>query len=106
MTMQQIEIDDAEVARLLYGERDSHLRLLRDTFGVKVSAREGTVRLEGEERAVGSAAKAFDLMRRRALESRRLRLYEVEDIIDAVYPIMFLGGPTGYFVIVGLFEFF
>ena len=81
---QRIEIEDAEVARVLYGERDSHLRLLRDTFGVEVAAREGTVRLEGKKEAVRSAARALDLMHKRALESRGLRLYEVEDIIDAV----------------------
>jgi phosphate starvation-inducible PhoH-like protein len=84
MTTEQIEIGDAEVARAVYGERDSHLRLVRDAFGVKVAAREGVVRLQGEEGAVRSAAKALDLMHKRADESRRLRLYEVEDIIDAV----------------------
>ncbi len=84
VVQEQITIEDAEVARVLYGERDSHLRLLRDAFGVSVSAREGTVRLEGEEKAVRSAAKALDLMHQRVEESRRLRLYEVEDIIDAV----------------------
>ena len=84
MASERVEIEDAEVARVLYGERDSHLRLLGETFAVAVAAREGTVRLEGEAGAVRSAAKALDLMHRRVRESRRLRLYEVEDIIDAV----------------------
>ena len=79
-----IEIVDAELARLLYGERDRHLRLLGDTFGVKVVAREGAVSVEGTEGSVRSAVRAVDLMRRRATETRRLRLYEAEDIIDAV----------------------
>ena len=79
-----IKIADAEVARMLYGESDRHLRLLRDTFRVKVVAREGTVSVEGDEAGVGAAKRAVDLMGRRAAESGRLRLYEVEDIIDAV----------------------
>jgi phosphate starvation-inducible PhoH-like protein len=78
------DIEDTEVARALYGDHDYHLRLLRDTFGVKVVAREGAVSIEGDEAAVASAAKAFGLMRRRAEASQRLRLYEVEDVIDAV----------------------
>ena len=79
-----VEIGDAELARVLYGERDRHLRLLRDTFGLKVVAREGAVSLEGDEGAVAAAARALDLMRKRAAEARHLRLYEVEDIVDAV----------------------
>ena len=84
MVKDRIDIEDAEIARLVYGERDSHLRLVRDAFNVTVSAREGSVRLEGAEKAVKSAMQALDLMHRRAAESRKLRLYEVEDIIDAV----------------------
>jgi len=80
----QVEIEDPEVARALYGEHDSHLRLLRDTFRVHVVAREGAVTIEGDEGAVGTAAKALDLMLRRAQEGRRLRLYEAEDICEAV----------------------
>jgi phosphate starvation-inducible PhoH-like protein len=79
-----VDIDDAELARALYGDQDRHLRLLRDTFGVTVVAREGIVSLEGTEAAVRSASRALDLMRRRAEQASRLRLYEVEDILEAV----------------------
>jgi len=84
MAQERVEIGDPEVARLLYGEHDSHLRLLRDSFGVQVVAREGSVLIDGEEAAVASAAKALGLMLRRAEEGRRLRLYEAEDIVEAV----------------------
>ncbi len=84
MAKEVFEIADADIAQALYGDHDHHLRLLRDMFGVKVVAREGAVSLEGNDDAVASAAKALDLMRRRAEPNRRLRLYEVEDIIDAV----------------------
>jgi len=78
------QIEDPQLARALYGERDAHLRLLIDTFGVEVVAREGEVLIEGSEAAVLSAARALDLMRRRAEQGRRLRLYEAEDIVEAV----------------------
>ncbi|HPD15999.1 MAG TPA: PhoH family protein [Planctomycetota bacterium] len=84
MAKHRIEIEDPQVARTLYGECDGHLRLLRDAFAVSVAAREGAVVIEGDEAGVASAARAFDLMRRRAEEGRRLRLFEVEDIVDAV----------------------
>ncbi|MBM4035178.1 MAG: PhoH family protein [Planctomycetes bacterium] len=47
-------------------------------------AREGAVVVEGGEAAVGSALQSLQLMVRRAEEGRRLRLFEVEDIVEAV----------------------
>ena len=84
MAKESFEIEDAEAAQQLYGERDRHLRLLRDTFGIDVVARNGAVSIEGAEQAVAAAARAFDLMQRRVRESQRLRPYEVEDILEAV----------------------
>lgn len=84
MPKETFELEDQEMARAMYGDQDRHLRLLRDAFGVKVVARDRAVSVEGSERAVQSASRAFDLMRQRAEQSRSLRLYEVEDIIDAV----------------------
>lgn len=77
------EIEDTELARVLYGEQDRNLRLVREMFGVEIVAREGAVSIRGSERGVRSAARAFELMRRRAAHGR-LRLYEVEDIVEAV----------------------
>jgi len=79
-----LDIEDAELARALYGEHDRHLRLVRDTFGVDVVARQGSVSIEGSEAAVYAATRAFELMLQRAQPDRHLRLYEVEDILEAV----------------------
>jgi phosphate starvation-inducible PhoH-like protein len=78
------EIEGADAARALYGQHDRHLRLLRDTFGVEVVARDGAVSIEGSQEAVEAAARAFDLMLQRVREDRHLRLYEAEDILEAV----------------------
>ena len=84
MARQQFEIEDTDAARTLYGERDQHLRMLRDVFDVQVVAREGAVSISGNTGSVEAASRAFDLMQRRLCESHHLRLYEVEDILDAV----------------------
>jgi len=81
---QKFEIHDAETARALYGEQDSHLRLLRDAFDVRVVAREDAVSIEGADSPFRDAVRALDLMLRRVEESHKLRLYEVEDILEAV----------------------
>jgi phosphate starvation-inducible PhoH-like protein len=81
---QKFDIQDSELARVLYGEQDSHLRLLRDAFDVRVVAREDAVSIEGAASPLKDAVRAFDLMLRRVEETRRLRLYEVEDILEAV----------------------
>jgi phosphate starvation-inducible PhoH-like protein len=81
---QTFEIENAELARTLYGERDHYLRLLRDAFDVDVVAREGAITVSGDAEAVEAASRALDLMERRARESQRLRLFEVEDILEAV----------------------
>jgi len=84
MAETRIDIADPDTARLLYGEHDGHLRLVRDAFGVRVVAREGAVLIQGDKAAVASATKALKLMLQRAKEGRRLRLYEAEDLVDAV----------------------
>jgi phosphate starvation-inducible PhoH-like protein len=81
---QRFDIQDSELARVLYGEQDSHLRLLRDAFDVRVVAREDAVSIEGAASPLKDAVRAFDLMLRRVEETRKLRLYEVEDILEAV----------------------
>ena len=84
MPRQKFDIQDSELARVLYGEQDSHLRLLRDAFDVRVVAREDAVSIEGAASPLKDAVRAFDLMLRRVEETQRLRLYEVEDILEAV----------------------
>ncbi|MCI0343748.1 MAG: PhoH family protein [Planctomycetales bacterium] len=70
-------IADPTEALLLLGERDRHLRLLRESFGVKVSAREGGLRIEGEEGPVAAAAGIVERLRRRARDGRPTATDEV-----------------------------
>ena len=51
-----IQIERVEHARALLGQRDQHLRSLRDAFGIRVVMRGGVLTLAGEEPAVERAA--------------------------------------------------
>lgn len=55
-----IEQDEAVA---LFGSRDENLRLLRDTLGLKVIARNKTVSLQGTDEQVGQGIKVLDRMR-------------------------------------------
>ncbi|MFQ5861966.1 MAG: PhoH family protein [Candidatus Brocadiales bacterium] len=79
-----IELEDVEQASILFGSHDKHLRLIRSALGVQISARNGLLRIEGEEIQVKKAVEVFsrliEIVRSRgALEAR-----VVEEVIDAV----------------------
>ncbi len=79
MTTRVFPIADPTEALLLLGERDRHMRLLRESFGVKVSAREGGLRIEGEEGPVAAAAGVVERLRRRARDGRPTATEEVRE---------------------------
>jgi phosphate starvation-inducible PhoH-like protein len=49
----------------LYGPADSNLRAIRDSLGVKIFARDGTLKVVGDSDAVGKAAAVIDLLQKR-----------------------------------------
>lgn len=51
-----VHVERMEHTRALLGRRDCHLRLLRDTFGIRVSMRGGALTLAGDRIAVLNAA--------------------------------------------------
>src|SRR4051812_36930998 len=52
---------DEELA--VFGSRDQYLRQVRDAFGVKVLARHGEVRVEGDGDRVEQARQVFEALR-------------------------------------------
>jgi len=59
-----LHLENLDEARQLFGKRDHNLRLLRDRFDVRISTRDGVVRIEGEEPGLSRAADALeDLLR-------------------------------------------
>ena len=55
-----IAVVDSKRLVAIFGPRDQHLRRIRSTLGVGVSARDGAIHIEGEEPAVLRAAEIFE----------------------------------------------
>ena len=58
-----IEIPDNEEARALFGSADKNLKALKKDLGVGVVARNGLIKLKGEEEAVRRAASVIEKLR-------------------------------------------
>ncbi len=76
----QLESDTQRLE--LFGQADSHLRMLRDTLNVQISARNGTVILHGGTTAVRMAADVIDRMQKRLIERGRLSDADVRELMS------------------------
>jgi phosphate starvation-inducible protein PhoH and related proteins len=63
MTQNTISVLDSKTLLSLFGPRDQHLRKIRSALGVQISARDGRIRIEGEESAVRQATSVFEELR-------------------------------------------
>lgn len=94
--MAEATVDDLnqEEAVALFGSRDENLRLLRDTLGLKVVARNRSISLQGSDEQVDLGLKVLDRMReqfrkKQALSPDDIRLYissarpETEEAVGA-----------------------
>jgi phosphate starvation-inducible PhoH-like protein len=73
---------DEELA--VFGSRDQHLRQIRDAFGVKVLARHGELRIEGDGDRVEQANQVFEELRGVFRRQQPITSTEVADLIDRV----------------------
>src|SRR5512141_3178913 len=53
-TAVNVTIDDACLLPSLYGDRDTNLRLIENTYGVVLKVRGNRIQIEGEEKSVAS----------------------------------------------------
>ena len=81
---QIIELKNVEDFRLLLGNRDKNLRLIRSTFGVKAVARNGRLLLMGEKEDVMRAKSVVERLLATIAEEGRLRDTDVDLAIGAV----------------------
>jgi phosphate starvation-inducible PhoH-like protein len=65
----------------LFGSSDRHLRMIRDSLGVRISARDSSLKLSGETYQVGKAAAVID--RLQAMLRGRDHLSD-ESVVDAI----------------------
>jgi len=59
-----ITLEDAAKRAALFGSADRHLRLIRGSLGVQISARDSTLKVSGHARAVGQAAAVIEDLQR------------------------------------------
>lgn len=66
----------------LFGPADSHLRLLRRSLGVQITARQSDLHISGTDAGVQRAAEVIDRMQKHLLKHRRLTLEDVTDFVE------------------------
>jgi phosphate starvation-inducible PhoH-like protein len=66
----------------VFGSRDQHLRQIRDALGVKVLARHGEVRVEGQGERVEQARQIFESLRTLYRTRRSILSSDVAELID------------------------
>jgi phosphate starvation-inducible PhoH-like protein len=66
----------------LFGPADSHLRLLRRSLGVQVTARQSNLIISGTEGSVAQAADVVDRMQKHLLVHRQLTTEDVTGLIE------------------------
>ena len=83
-TSRTVTLESREEAVILFGPRDTFLRTLRDTLGVKVVARGDLLQLDGPETAVDQAERAFQQLRTVYRKSGRLTNADVIGVLEIV----------------------
>ena len=79
-----IALDSHDEELAVFGSRDQYLRQVRDALGVKVVARHGEVRVEGDSDRVEQARKVFEELRAQFRQNKTTTGGDVADLIDAI----------------------
>src|SRR5215471_2035835 len=84
MTQNTISVLDSRTLLSLFGPRDQHLRKIRSALGVEISARDGRIRIEGEEPAVARATGVFEQLRELADAQGGVVEHDVDRVLATV----------------------
>jgi phosphate starvation-inducible PhoH-like protein len=79
-----IALDGHDEELAVFGSRDQYLRQVRDALGVKVVARHGEVRVEGDSERVELARLVFEELRSQFRRNHPVTGTDVADLIDSV----------------------
>jgi len=77
----KIQLDSTDKQLELFGPADSYLRLLRDSLGVHITARQGSLIITGKQKDVDKAVEAIDKMQKQLLKSQSLSAANVTTFI-------------------------
>lgn len=89
-----LTLEDAPSRAELFGHADSHLRLIRDMLGVRISARDSTLRISGPTEAVAKAAGVIQELERRLRAGIEVREDDVADAVSAAAQPPTAAGPV------------
>jgi len=84
MTQNTISVLDSRTLLSLFGPRDQHLRKIRSALGVEISARDGRIRIEGQEPAVLRATGVFEQLRALADQQGAVEEHDVDRALSQV----------------------
>ena len=73
---------DPERQLELFGPADSHLRLLRRSLGVQITARQSDLHISGADASVHRAAEVIDQMQKHLLKYRQLTADDVTEFVE------------------------
>jgi phosphate starvation-inducible PhoH-like protein len=82
-----ITLDDSGKRAALFGSGDRHLRLIRGSLGVQISARNSTIKISGNAKAVGRAANVLEELQRIVREHGHITDDQVVEAISYVCQI-------------------
>lgn len=77
-----IQLGSAGKQLQLFGQADSHLRLLRQSLGVQITARKSSLIITGEQENVNTAAEVIDKMQKRLIKRGSLTAADVTGFIN------------------------
>lgn len=89
MTESSIAVVDSKALLSLFGPRDQHLKQIRDTLGVKISARSDQIRVEGDDDAVSKATGVLEQLQSLAVRQGAVGPNDVARALAVA-----TGGPT------------
>ncbi len=78
----KIQLDLTDKQLELFGPADSYLRLLRDSLGVHITARQGNLIITGKEKDVGKTVEVIDKMQKQLLKTHSLTTANVNTFIQ------------------------
>lgn len=79
-----ITLENKDEALLLFGQRDAHLRMVRDALGVRLVARGDTISVEGPSESVDQAERVFEQLRKQLQTHGELQPESVRSTLAAI----------------------
>ena len=83
MSKTSIAVVDSKRLVAIFGPRDQHLRRIRSALGVGVAARDDSIQIEGDEKAVQRAAEIFERLDSIAREHGAVEAADVTQLLQA-----------------------